>query len=309
MILSNKIKLYDSTETLLEESLLDDLSMEHSSVQNFINAKKEHDKELLDLAKEYQKKLAEIKRIRGSVKSIKYAKDNLLCRVIELCEPPFYLKHDMFNYKAILLYFMRDFYGSIKITSSQIDSPKLQKKFYRGKRDINIVTQINSLFHLVNIPNKDNYIRKERIHERMMYDILEFDNYGKHSDGFKSKIASIGWLKKTLQEPDFIYDRSVKLSPNLEFDFLFVRKTGTGSKTQKYMYHVVALSDIKNGRFIIRSQFPLEKDRKRTKQCKENISMLHKHVKCNEPIYKRDSVELPKDGISVENLRDVFNNR
>ena len=309
MSLSNKVKLYDSTEKLLEECRLDDLSVKDNSVQDFINSKKDYDKELLDLAKEYQNKLAEIKRTRGSIKNIKYAKDNLLCRVIELCEPPFYLKHDMFNYKAILLYFMRDFYGATKIESSKINSPQLQKKFFRGKREVNIVTNINSLFHLVNIPNKDNYIRKERIHERMMYDILEFDNYGKHEDSFKSKIASIGWLKKTLQEPDFIYDRSVKLSPNLEFDFLFVRETGRGSKTQKYMYHVVALSDIKNGRFIIRSQFPLEKDRKRTKQCKENISMLHKHVKCNEPIYQKDGIELPKDGISVDNLRDIFNDR
>ncbi len=295
--MSKKIKLYDSTETLLEECLLDDLSIQYGSVQNFINAKNNYDKELLDLAKEYQDKLSEIRKTRNSIKSIKYAKDNLLCRVIELCEPPFYLKYDMFNYKAILLYFMRNFRDN-----TIVKIPEINFK-------ITVVTKIDNLFHLINIPNKDNYIRKKRIHERIMYDILEFDNYGKYKDSFKSKIASIGWLKKTIEEPDFIYDKRVKLSPNLEFDFLFVRETGIGSKTQKYMYHVVALTDIKKGRFIIRSQFPLEKDRKRTKQCKENISMLHKHVKCNKPIYKKNGIKFPKDGISINNLRNIFNNR
>jgi len=306
--LSNKLKLYNTTDELLEESLLDNLSIEHNSIQKFINSQKEHNDELVDLAKEYQNKLAEIKRTRGSINSIKYAKDNLLCKIIELCEPPFYLKHDMFNYKAILLYFM-SFYGTINILSDKINSTKVQDIFFKGQKEVTINTQINSLFHLINIPNKNDYIRKERIHEKIIYDILEFDNHGKYEDNFKSKIASIGWLKKTLQEPDFIYDKSVKLSPKLEFDFLFVKETGTGSKSQKYMYHVVALKDIKRGRFVIRSQFPLEKDRERTKQSKENISMLHKHVKCNQPIYKRDGITLPKDGANIDNLRDMFNNR
>ena len=288
--MSNKIKLYDSTEKLLEECLLDDLSVEHSSVQNFINAKKEHDKELLDLAKEYQKKLAEIKRTRGSVKSIKYAKDNLLCRVIELCEPPFYLKHDMFNYKALILYFMRNFRDNTVVKISEIDFK------------ITVVTNIANLFHLINIPNK--HIRSENIHERMIYDVLEFGDYSGKRQLFESKIASLAWVKQTLLKPDFIYEKDTIIAKQLNFDLLFVRESGAGTKSRPYMYHLVGLKAIGNPKYkkyVIVSQFPIEKDRYFSSG-DEKVSSLHNYVQCNRAFFIRDGVELPK--YSNEKVKD-----
>ena len=288
--MSNKIKLYDSTEKLLEECLLDDLSVEHSSVQNFINAKKEHDKELLDLAKEYQNKLAEIKRIRGSVKSIKYAKDNLLCRVIELCEPPFYLKHDMFNYKALILYFMRNFRDNTPVKITEIDFK------------ITVVTNIDNLFHLINIPNK--HIRSEKIHERMIYDVLEFGDYSGKRQLFESKIASLAWVKQTLLKPDFIYEKDTIIAKQLNFDLLFVRESGAGTKSRPYMYHLVGLKAIGNPKYkkyVIVSQFPIEKDRYFSSGDKK-VSSLHNYVQCNRPFFIREDVELPK--YSNEKVKD-----
>jgi len=298
--LSNKLKLYNTTDKLLEESQLDNLSIEHNSIQKFINSQKEHNDELVDLAKEYQNKLAEIKRTRGSINSIKYAKDNLLCKIIELCEPPFYLEYDMFNYKAILLYFMTNFRDNIVVSIPEIDF------------EITVRAYINNLFHLIDIPNK--YIRSEKIHERMIYDILEFGSYyTRNKYLFKSKIASFAWVKQTILKPDFIYKKDTLLAKNLKFDLLFVRECGAGTKSKPYMYHLVGLRKTDNKRYVIVSQFPIEKDRKYSTE-NNKISSLHNYVQCNRPFFRRDGVKLPKysnekvkdENASINRLRNKF---
>ena len=289
--MSNKLKLYNNTtDKLLEESLLDNLSIEHNSIQQFISSQKEHNYELLNLAKEYQNKLVEINRTRGSINNIKYAKDNLLCRVIELCEPPFYLKPDMFNYKALVLYFMRNFRENTVVKISEINFK------------ITVVTNINNLFHLIDIQNK--HIRSEKIHERMIYDILEFGSYTRKKQLFESKVASLAWLKQTILKPDFIYEEDTILAKKLKFDLLFVRECGAGTKSRPYMYHLVGLKAIGNPKYkkyVIVSQFPIEKDREYSNG-NNKISSLHNYVQCNRPFFKREGVELPK--YSNEKVKD-----
>jgi len=257
--------------------------------------------------------LLNIKRIKSSVEkcnrellniensidisNLLYKRDNLLCKLIEESNPPYYLKHNFFNYKAILIYFMRNFYSNIEIQSSDINAIKVKEKLFKNQNKITIQTPINSLFHLINIPNE--HIKE--YHEQIIYDLLKFKNYGNSNNHFESKIASIGWLKETLCNPDLIYDTSAKKSKKIKFDFLFVRETGLGTESQKYMYHVVALKDIKYNRFTIISQFPLGKDRKRSKG-QDKVSMLHTKVECSKPIFRREGIELPKDGINIDNL-------
>jgi len=262
-----------------------------------LSNKKEYIKNLQQSVQEYNKKLLEIDN-STDISSLFYERDKLLCKVIEESTPPYYLKHHFFNYKAILLYFMRNFYGNIEIKSSDINAVKVKEKLFKNQNKITIQTPINSLFHLINIPNK--HIKE--YHEEIIYDRLEFKNHGDNNNHFESKIASIGWLKETLCNPDLIYDASAKKSKKIQFDFIFVRETGLGTESQKYMYHVVALRDIKYNRFSIISQFPLGKDRKRSKG-QDKVSMLHTKVECSKPIFRREGIELPKDGISLDNLK------
>ena len=291
--MSNKILLENKLGEIEESCEIEKLSISHKEIDEFLKTKQRYT-QLLELAKEYNKKLSEIKMTRGSIKETKYAKDNLLCKVIEESKPPFYLKYELFNYKALLLYFMRNFRDNTSVNIEKIN--------------INIITEIEQLFHLLNIPNKNRFIRKEKIHEKMIYDMLEFENYGNNLNHFKSKIASIGWVKETLKKPDFIYDKSANIAQNLEFDLLFIRKSGSGTKSKKYMYHLVALKNIGKNNFVIVSQFPIEKDRKRSRD--ENISILHKYVKCNEPIFKRENIELPKTGkLNINNLKRIWKDR
>jgi len=269
-----------------------------------LSDKKKQIEALQELAKKYNQELLEIESDTLSINNLQFKRDTLLCQLIEASEPPFYLKHEYFNYKALLLYFMKTFHGNLDIEASTFHSEEIQKKLFNHQEKIIIQTPINSLFHLINIP-KD---KIKESHEKMIYDRLEFKNYGKSNNHFNSKIASMGWLNETLLKPDLIYDISAKKSKKIKFDFLFVKETGSGTDSQRYMYHVVALKDIKYNRFSILSQFPLEKDRKRSKG-NNKVSMLHTHVVCSNPIFRREGIDIPKDGISIDNLRDLFGGR
>ena len=167
---------------------------------------------------------------------------------------------------------------------------------------ITIKTEINNLFHLINIPNK--HIRSKKIHERMIYDILEFGSYAENKQLFKSKIASLAWVKQTLLKPDFIYEKDTIIAKQLKFDLLFVRESGIGTKTKPYMYHLVGLKAIgkpQDKKYVIVSQFPIEKDRYYSSG-DNKISSLHNYVQCNRPFFVREGVELPK--YSSEKVRD-----
>jgi hypothetical protein len=243
----------------------------------------------------YNRELLEKQGSVDTLNNLQYERDNLLCKIIEECKPPYYIKHGLFNYRAILLYFIENFNNDITI---DILEPK-----------INIITTTDNLFHLLNIPNKKGYLQKERIHAKMVYNILEFRNYGENSNHFKPKIASIGWVKDPLTNPDFVYDKSVNISKNLKFDFLFVREVGKGTKSQPYMYHLVAIKKRhKSYGYVINSQFPIEKD-KRYSYGDRKISRLHEFVKCDKPIFKRENKTIPKcrDNLNIDDLRDRFN--
>ena len=94
--------------------------------------------QLLELAKEYNKKLSEIKMTRGSIKETKYAKDNLLCKVIEESKPSFYLKYELFNYKALLLYFMRNIRDAIENKGINIEKKRIVKFLVMYLRSLSI---------------------------------------------------------------------------------------------------------------------------------------------------------------------------
>lgn len=248
--------------------------------------------------KKYQKQLDEIKSIRDEINTTKYNKDHLLCQIIELSQAPIYLKpYDMFNYKSLLLYFMRNFTNHIKINP------------FNDAQDMLLISNPSNLFHLLNIPNKSKFLKEHKIHEKIIYDVLEFKNYGENPNFFKAKIASIGWVKETIMSPDFIYDKTANKAKKLGFKYLFVRKVGLGTKTQKYMYHLVGLQPMGKNRLVINSQFPIEMDR-RYSHGENKVSRLHQFVVCNKPIFQKEGTMLPKDkDLNVDNLMRKFKDR
>lgn len=255
--------------------------------------------DLQQLVKELNREIEEKKDIVEVINNLQYRRDNLLCELITKSIPPFYIKYKLFNYRAILLYFIENFNNDLSI-----EIPQLGRK-------INIVTTTDNLFHLLNIPNKKGYLQKEKIHSKIIYDRLEFRNYGKNEKHFEPKIASIGWVKSTLKEPDFIYDKSANISTNLKFDFLFVREVGKGTKTEPYMYHLVAIRKRrKSSDYVLISQFPIEKDREYSFGEKK-ISRLHNFVHCNKPIFKKEGKTVPKSkkDLNVSDLENSLNNR
>ena len=249
--------------------------------------------ELQRVAKEYIIHLQDVASDVNEINRIRYELDSTLSQIIEKSEPPYFLDYKLFNYKALLLYFMQNFRNNIKVQIPTIDL------------NINVNINIENLFHLVNIKNKNSYIRKNKIHEKVIYDILKFQDYGENEKAFKNKIASIAWLKNTLQSPDLIYDESANCSKYFNFDLLFVRECGMGTKSQPYMYHLVGLRKTSRDRYVVISQFPIEKDRQRSSET-QKVSRLYCNVDVNKPIYKKDGVVLPKDGINIDNLRDSF---
>jgi len=255
-------------------------------------------KELQLLVRNKNERLLESKDTPSTLNLLQYERDNILCKLIEGCKPPYFIKDKLFNYRAILIYFIENFNNDIKIKI-----PKIEKK-------INIITTVDNLFHLLNIPNKKGYLQKERIHTKIVYDILEFRNYGENPNHFKPKIASIGWVKDTLINPDFIYDKKVNVSKNLKFDFLFIREVGNGTKSQPYMYHLVSIVKKRNSYgYVINSQFPIEKDRKLSSKYEKKISRLHNFVECSKPIFKREGKNIPKckDNLDIDDLLNKFN--
>jgi hypothetical protein len=260
-----------------------------------LSNRKNHIETLQLSVQEYNKKLLEIDESK-TISNLFYERDTLLCKIIEECKPPYYIRHKLFNYRAILLYFIENFNNDISIYI-----PKFGKK-------INIITTTDNLFHLLNIPNKKGYLQKERIHSQIIYDRLEFCNHGAYSHHFKPKIASIGWVKETLKEPDFIYDSHANISKKLNFDFLFVREVGKGTKTEPYMYHLVAIKKRHNSAsYVINSQFPIEKD-KEYSFGENKVSRLHTFVNCDKTIFQKEGMLLPKskNNLSVNDLMSKF---
>lgn len=246
----------------------------------------------------YNSKLSSLKDTRKILSSVKYTKDNLLCKVIELTIPPKYLKHEMYNYKALVLYFMREFQKNTKLNVQDFDSNKkagtsnttLFKSLFQRETSLTINTNLDTLLHLINI-NKG-AVKSEKILEQMIYDTIQ---YGEHSQSrhlFKAKVASIAWLKKTIMQPDLIYDENAIVAKNLKFDFAFVRQTGTGKGKEKYMYHIVGIKRIRKNYYTVVSQFPIERDSKVSNEG-TIISELHKSVKCDEYIYIKENVDTP----------------
>jgi len=254
-------------------------------------------KYILDLEKEIKKFNQKINNTNTpTINILQYKRDNLLCKFIQECKPPFFIKQDFFNYRAILLYFIENFTNNIVITI-----PNTKEK-------INIITTTDNLFHLLNIPNKNNYLQKEKIHSKIIYDILEFKNYGENPNNFKPKVASIGWVKDTLKYPDFIYNKDANISKNLKFDYLFVREVGKGTKFQPYMYHLVAIKKRKKSYgYVINSQFPIEKD-KIYSSSEKKISRLHNFVHCEKAIFNNPDKNFPKSrkDLDTNDLKNKF---
>lgn len=109
--MAKTINLIDSTcSDNNEVCVIDDLSIQNDDIKSWINSKSSiEDEELKTKALEFIKKMSEIKYTRYAIQSVKYSKDNILYRIIKLAQPPFYIKKELMNYKALVLYFMRDF--------------------------------------------------------------------------------------------------------------------------------------------------------------------------------------------------------
>lgn len=256
-------------------------------------------KNLQKLVQEYNEELLKIDSSK-KISNLFYERDKKLCEIIEKCKPPYYIKYKLFNYRAILLYFIENFKNDMNIIIPEIDNK------------INIITTTDNLFHLLNIPNKGKYLQRERIHAKIIYDQLEFRNYkGGKAEHFEHKIASIGWVKDTLEQPDFVYDKHVNISKNLKFDFLFVRESGKGTKSYPYMYHLVAIKKRdRRYNYVINSQFPIKKDDKYSFE-ERKISKLHDFVHCDRPIFHRKGKELPKSKNDLDggDLMNFFQDR
>ena len=144
---------------------------------------------------------------------------------------------------------------------------------------------------MINIDKKD--AKEKQVLEQMIYDTLDYGKYVTNEHGFKAKVSSVPWIKQTLENPDFIYDEDSIIAKKLNFTLAFIRETGCGNSSEKYMYHLVGLKRIKGNHYTLISQFPIEKDRDFSKDGLK-ISQLHKYVQCDKPLYIRNNKEIPK---------------
>lgn len=304
----------ETNDTNNEISIINNLSKSYEDIENYlpqiINSTENY-KELVKLAKEYNSKLNEIKNARIEIINTKHAKDLVLNKIIELSQAPIYLDYKIFNYKSLVLYFMNNFRDNTMIhfnylrtnaEDSLSDINKLEMFFHDEKKRISVNTHLDTLLHLINI-DKDK-IKATEIIEKMIYGKLNYGEQIKSQEQFKSKIASIPWVKKTLLSPDYIYDKDNLTAVSLEADLLFIREVGNGTKTQPYIYHLLGLRYTGNFNYTLVSQFPIEKDRINSKD--ETISILHKYVNCNKAIYVKKGKEIPKYPNSFDKLKNKF---
>jgi len=256
-------------------------------------------KDLNSLVDNYNIKLAELKNTRTLITNTKYTKDNLLLEIINNTNAPRYLKCETFNYKAIVLYFMRNFTNSKKIVITDLDKVKeeshstkdLYRTYFKNKDFISINTHLDTLLHLINI---DKYLVQEnKILEQMIYNTLEYGMHVKNESLFKAKVAALPWIIKTLDEPDLIFGENSIIAEHLKFTMAFVRKTGRGTSREKYMYHIVGLKRLKDNRYTIVSQFPIEKDKNYSTGI-QKVSQLHNYVRCDEPLYIKKGISIPE---------------
>ena len=256
-------------------------------------------KDLINTIDKYISNLAALKNTKTLILNLKYTKDNLLCQVIENTNSPRYLRHSLFNYKALVLYFMRNYKNTQKLFFENfeinklpnIDLNKLKDIYFLNESFISINTHLDTLLHLINIDKKD--AKEKQVLEQMIYDTLDYGKYVTNEHGFKAKVSSVPWIKQTLENPDFIYDEDSIIAKKLNFTLAFIRETGSGSSSEKYMYHLVGLKRIKGNHYTLISQFPIEKDRDFSKDGLK-ISQLHKYVQCDKPLYIRNNKEIPK---------------
>lgn len=301
-----------------ESCIIDALSIDNSSVNNWLDDQTSiNDPELIAKALEFINKMSELKNTRVSIQNVKYSKDNILCRIIELSEPPFYIKKELMNYKALNLYFMRNFRDKIVLPinqfsdSSSMDTENLKIEVFNNQNSISIKTEMNALLHLINVDKEK--IKAKDIYEKIIYDTVEFGEYIRNEKFFHSKVAAVGWIKNTLRDPDIIYSGSSIIAKKLKFDVCFIREAGAGTKKQKYMYHLVGLKRIRDNLYTIVSQFPLEKDRKYSNGA-DKISQLHELIQCNKPIYIKSGIDIPnyseelntEDSPEINRLKNGF---
>lgn len=256
-------------------------------------------KDLINTIDKYINDLAALKNTKTLISNLKYTKDNLLCQVIENTNSPRYLKHSLFNYKALVLYFMRNYKNVQKLSfknldlnkDAKTDINKLKEIYFLNEEYISINTHLDTLLHLINIDKND--AKEKQVLEQMIYDTVDYGKYVTNEDGFKAKVSSVSWIKQTLENPDFIYDEDSIIAKHLNFTLAFIRETGSGNSSEKYMYHLVGLKRIKENHYTLISQFPIEKDKRFSKETLR-ISQLHNYVQCDKPTYIKKNKQIPK---------------
>ncbi len=256
-------------------------------------------KDLINTIDKYINDLAALKNTKTLISNLKYTKDNLLCQVIENTNSPRYLKHSLFNYKALVLYFMRNYKNVQKLSfknldlnkDAKTDINKLKEIYFLNEEYISINTHLDTLLHLINIDKND--AKEKQVLEQMIYDTVDYGKYVTNEDGFKAKVSSVSWIKQTLENPDFIYDEDSIIAKHLNFTLAFIRETGSGNSSEKYMYHLVGLKRIKENHYTLISQFPIEKDKRFSKETLR-ISQLHNYVQCDKPTYIKNNKQIPK---------------
>jgi hypothetical protein len=249
--------------------------------------------------KKYNKLLKQIPKTRKNIEQIKHIKDTIIHSLIDKIKPPYYLRVEDINYRAIVTHFLFKFTNKSRIILSLSDflyddiNPEYKKsleKIFCGKNNtITIMTNIENIFHLMDF-KKDS--KTSEYLGDILYDKLKIHDTRHLKDtitSFKAKIASLPWLIDTLKKPDLIYDKNADLTKNINPDLVFVRNTGDGSNKEKYMHHYIALIQHKDKSgiaknpsiYTILSQFALEK------HTSSQLSYLYKKVKINGEIYKR----------------------
>lgn len=316
-----------------ELSIIDDLSIPYTNIENELynifqseSNRKIRQQLLIGLANSYISKLGELKNTRNEISNTKHAKDKILYKVIENAKPPVSLKWSMFNYKALVLYFMHNFRDTTIIELNTLinnadnthsDVNKLTEIFSTDNK-LRINTHLDTLLHLINIDKGNS--KSIDIIESMIYETINFGDKVKNESLFKNKIASISWVKDTINNPDFIYCDENIIATNLKFELGSFRETGKGTASEPYMYHFVGMNRINGrGKYTLVSQFPIEKDRIATKnrQDDKKVSTLHNFVQCNKPIYLKQGKEIPlydegivtNESATVDRLNRGFGNR
>jgi len=315
-----------------EKAIMDTLSIPHSNIVSGLKSiyvtqsdRKIRQETLVKLATEYKDKLGEIQNTRKEIANTKHAKDKILYQMIENAKPPVSLKHSMFNYKALVLYFMHNFRDTTQLKLDELISKadssltkfdKL-KELFNANGQLLINTHLDTLLHLINIDKGSS--KATSILESMIYETIDYGDMIKDVNLFKNKVAVISWVKETITNPDFIYSGENIIATNLKFELGFYRQTGQGTSSEPFMYHFVGMKLIKKGNYTLISQFPIERDRKATTKRGDGkkVSCLHNFVQCNKPIYVKKDMIIPiydEDIVSdnpatVDRLNRGFGNR